>query len=120
MPVIQAHMEEARAPVPREAAPPAAPAAEAAVSPAEPCGAAAPAVEAEADPFNLDAIMEPPAPRCAAAPVLVRLACPIVAKMRCLRLFLGSAAAVSGHACGCFGSGLSWLNLLRNLAWHSL
>ena len=63
----QAHMEEARAPVPREAAPPAAPAAESAMNPAEGSGAAAPAAEAEADPFNLDAIMEPPAPRRAAA-----------------------------------------------------
>ena len=94
---IQAHLEEARAPVPREAAPAAAPAAEPAANPAEPSGAAAPAAEsavdsaepsgaalpaaeAEADPFNLDAIMEPPAPRRAAAPVLARLACPVVAR----------------------------------------
>ena len=63
--------------MPREAAPPAASPAEPAVNPAEPCGAAAPAAEAEADPFNLDAIMEPPAPRRAAAPLLARLACPV-------------------------------------------
>ena len=62
-------MEEARAPAPREAAPPAAPATEPTVGPAEPSGAAAPAAEAEADPFNLDAIMEPPAPRPGAAPL---------------------------------------------------
>lgn len=80
MSLTQAHLEEARAPVPREAAPPAAPAAESAVKPVEPSGAAAPAAEAEADPFNLDAIMEPPAPRRAAAPLLIRLAYPVVAR----------------------------------------
>ena len=110
---IQAHLEEARAPVPREAAPAAAPAAEpaanraepsgaaapaaeSAVDSAEPSGAALPAAEAEADPFNLDAIMEPPAPRRAAAPVLARLACPVVARWgACGVCCLGSDAAVS-------------------------
>ena len=66
--------------MPREAAPLAGPAAEPAEIPSEPSGAAAPAPEAEADPFNLDAIMEPPAPRRAAPPLLVRLACHVAAR----------------------------------------
>ncbi|KAK9838128.1 hypothetical protein WJX81_002944 [Elliptochloris bilobata] len=59
----KAHLEEARAPAPREAAPAAAAPLAGAGVPADPGGAAAPMpeAEAEADPFNLDAIMEPPA-----------------------------------------------------------